>query len=461
MSSTKRSRPSSSHKSRSRATRLLTALVVLGGAPAAHAFSEDLCVKAGVIVDCMQAAACAPGGNSAACSVNIVWDGAQATSAATGRSMLHVDSTYAIAQALGFRWDIAYWIAAYNEVTDQGKYDPLDRCGRALSDATLTPVPITGFLRTKPATGGVGFHFVTPFSAAGDGSDLGQVDGEHPDLDSHAEGMLGHVRRWLYAGVAGQGAAPMCVDGFTTRAPLASAPFMNSACYAASSSASLIRGEMPLFSTGQARVPFLAKQGNQVLLTDATSGQTSYYDALGGLLASGSGELKTGSDAGSSVPEVIAKAGFYLHMVQDRISHSACTDASYVRYSAPFYEYRFEPGTSDPSLCTQDTHAVMHYEELGKQQLPERTLAALEYTYDELKELADALHSQHPGWFTGRYAAPVSKAALIRSGSTLGPLANALRKPSALLRQADLQASVYATYALQPMPGHSASVTCN
>lgn len=50
-----------------------------------------------------------------------------------GRSMVHADSTYFIAQALGYRADVAYWITAYNEVTDYTQYKPLDQCGNEAS----------------------------------------------------------------------------------------------------------------------------------------------------------------------------------------------------------------------------------------------------------------------------------------------------------------------------------------
>src|SRR5215217_5471567 len=55
-----------------------------------------------------------------------------------GRSMVHAESTFFIAQALGYRSDVAYWIAAYNEVTDYGQYVPIDQCGvQAANDNTI------------------------------------------------------------------------------------------------------------------------------------------------------------------------------------------------------------------------------------------------------------------------------------------------------------------------------------
>jgi hypothetical protein len=44
--------------------------------------------------------------------------------------MLHADATYFLAQALGFRSDVAYWIAAYNEVADLNRYAPIDQSKR-------------------------------------------------------------------------------------------------------------------------------------------------------------------------------------------------------------------------------------------------------------------------------------------------------------------------------------------
>jgi hypothetical protein len=54
-----------------------------------------------------------------------------------GRSMIHADSTYFIAQALGYRADVAYWVAAYDEVTDYGQYIPIDQCGVQASGTQL------------------------------------------------------------------------------------------------------------------------------------------------------------------------------------------------------------------------------------------------------------------------------------------------------------------------------------
>ena len=66
-----------------------------------------------------------------------------------------------------------------------------------MSDATLTPVPITGFLRTKPATGGVGFGTGSgfpgpqvPYGQVRPGPDTADADGQ-ADADQRGSKSCG------------------------------------------------------------------------------------------------------------------------------------------------------------------------------------------------------------------------------------------------------------------------------
>lgn len=451
-----------------RLTASLTAAAALLYAGPAAAFSEDLCARSSAdrsvtwITDCMQSATCAPGSsNTGACYVNVMWDAGQATARGNGRSMLHMDSTYILAQAVGFRWDIAYWLAAYDEVTDLGEYVPFDRCGARLTDETLWAEPINGFQRTDASHGGFGYHFVTAFSQTGNGRDLAGVTGLYPDVsDTLHEGMLSHLRRWAYEGAPGASTAPMCTNGFTARAPSSAAPYMNRACYdpLPGTGSQLIRGEVPLFTPGGTRAPFAAYNGDQYLMTSA-SGATLYFDALDAVLQGGSGTLQAGADAGQPVPSVLARAGIYLHVLQDRISHHKCGDVSYVRQGGAGYQYLYEP-IGDPVQCTQDQHAWGHYQEIGQPTLPERTYAGLEYTYDELRALATTLRAARPGWFTARYGSPIARAALIRDASgAAGGLSQVLMVPGGASRVAAEMALV-AGYGLHPLPGHDSATVC-
>ena len=443
-------------------SRILATGLVLSSA-SALAYSEDLCVKTDpmgrpYLADCLSSVSCAPGSSTtAACRANVVLDAGAATSAGTGRSMIHMDSTYLIAQAVGFRWDIAYWIAAYDEVTDLGEYSPFDQCGTVLSNPTLQAAKINGFQRTDASHGGFGYHFVTAFSATGSGSDLGGVTGLHPNLsDNLHEGMLTQLRRWAQDS-AGQ---PMCTNGFTSRAPLSGAPYNNLSCYdpLPGSGSKLIVGEVPLFTPGGARLLFSAYNGDQYLMS--TSSGDAYASALPAILASSSGRLQTGPDAGQTVPAVLAKLGFYLHILQDRISHHRCGDVSYVRWENPAYRFVYEP-TSSPTECTQDQHAFGHYEELARNApLPDRTYAGLNYTYAELKAFADALHASKPEWFTPLYAAPISRDTLIGSTGMPGSLAKVLMVSGGPTRIV-AETRMVSDNGLVQLPGHSSATTCH
>ena len=146
-------------------TKLLmgAAFIILAFAPRqGSAFSEDLCFNNPGVVNCMDAR-CAARGNSALCRANVMFDAAAATSALKGRSMVHLDATYLIAQALGIRWDVAYWIAAYNEVTDLGQFTLHDRCGvPQYEDTQWRAAALRGWTRLSIPTGGVPYHFPAP-----------------------------------------------------------------------------------------------------------------------------------------------------------------------------------------------------------------------------------------------------------------------------------------------------------
>src|SRR5262245_41013875 len=103
-------------------------------APAtANAFLEDICLPRrggkGEPTRCVRADCAQLLSANRACPTQL----ADFAFIQPGRSMIHADSTYFIAQALGFRADVAYWIAAYDEVTDYAKYEPIDQCGVAAS----------------------------------------------------------------------------------------------------------------------------------------------------------------------------------------------------------------------------------------------------------------------------------------------------------------------------------------
>lgn len=107
------------------------ALGLLASPRDAAAFAEDVCYarRGGPLASCTPLPpVCQPAGTeTAACKTAMVevvarsrirFDG--------GRSTIHSDVTYLLAQAVGLSSTDAYWIAAYEEATDLGSFDPRD-----------------------------------------------------------------------------------------------------------------------------------------------------------------------------------------------------------------------------------------------------------------------------------------------------------------------------------------------
>src|SRR5215218_1810001 len=154
------------------------AVAMLAGVSPSYAFLEDLCLPRklanGTLSWCVRPTCPVeelfP---NRACVVQL----ADFATIKPGRSMIHADSTYFIAQALGYRADVAYWIAAYDEVTDYGQYVPIDQCGvQAANDNSVqnantqqtsansgrdyVTAAFNGFVRTNANTDGPLDHYV-------------------------------------------------------------------------------------------------------------------------------------------------------------------------------------------------------------------------------------------------------------------------------------------------------------
>jgi hypothetical protein len=259
-----------------------------------------------------------------------------------GRSMVHFDATYVIAQALGMSATDAYWVAAYNEAVDQGSYQAYDTAGNGL--AAYTTLEIPGVRRTNMPAGGTFFHFVPPVKE--------NVVLDKLDVTSPAEAPLMHVRQWAFGE-----RDTLCRFG------LASVPFTNSpGCFQLPQRDYAISYKFPLTSAQNSGGVPVRIHGGEVQLAD------------------------------SPLPADIlplVKIGVYVHTAADRASHHQCTDIS------PFT--RDEDGRfiiNFNTTCTQGVHAAQHGLEIGHPELPPRTKLAVELTYDELK----AWLEKFPAW---------------------------------------------------------------
>jgi hypothetical protein len=387
--------------------------------PLAAAFTEDVCFDGqGGIDNCyhLDQAGCDAGDDAPECLKQATKDGL-AMLAGEGRSLLHVDATYLMAQAIGFSQDSSYWISAYNEAADIGIYQPVARDGHYIVSPKRCPhlknqpacdlatENIGGLRRTNMATGGILLHVSMPHNDHGH-----PVDGLHPDIhDGHTEVGLANWRRWAEFN------GPGCVAGITE--PSASGDMATgSVCWSTNDLvARRIKGSLPLFK--KAALPLSWSLGDQIARGKKTVQDFDKIDAR---------------------PE--ARIGIYLHFLQDRISHHVCGDASTLSGPSPAGNWGFD---LDQPECTQDLHGLRHAWEVGYDPAlldakDRTTAAALDITWDELEHFAQ----QH-----GTYAPTAAKADVIAEISS----ALATFDPEARI---DAMTQVADDFALDRMPGH-------
>lgn len=298
--------------------------------------------------------ACTPGGSLDACAaILMLSEGATGASrlllqavSEGARSTVHTDTTYFLAQAAGFTPKQAYWIAAYDEVVDVGRYEHADEDGKLMADpdecttssrpigCRLLPEEIPGVNRNNFEGGGLFLHFMAPLDAdapapAGDDSIVLQSDtdtgappagteGLRPSRrpDPFTETVLANARRWALD------RAPLCVAGLTVpsrRGDLA----RGAQCYRSS-----VRAQ----ATINGRLPFVTELGSPSDLNWTTPlGELE-------LTEPGATEPVPASRIASLVGKrraPLARVGIYLHTIQDRISHQICNDGSYVAGPRP------------------------------------------------------------------------------------------------------------------------------
>ncbi|MEZ4297072.1 MAG: hypothetical protein R3B70_19055 [Polyangiaceae bacterium] len=354
----------------------LTSLALTLGASTAFGFAEDLCYLSdgSGVTNCNQLA-CAPGVQTPACIAGTLANAGQiAQTTSGGRSMVHTDSTYYLAQAVGFDAEAAYWIAAYNEATDLGQYVPADRDGNLLvdpADCNVSPLPagceyvtavIDGVTRTNGPTGGMVLHYGAPMN-----DDGALLDGLHPDVhDEDHEVLLVNLRNWLYS--TGEG----CTAGLTVLSSggdYATGP----TCYETASGGGELSYYVPLIGiTENGGLPITADLGPQIITDGA---DPIYADEID--LAVGTAHVEA------------AKLGIYVHAAADRISHHICEDTSALE-GPDGGDFTID---YDEDECGQPIHAFRHAQEVGVNQsaLPaadRTTQAALELMYDELRAYA-------------------------------------------------------------------------
>jgi len=378
---------------------------ILVAAPTlSHAFFEDICISAKTkkIVACVEATADCNKTPSAgkACPVQLAQAVKQIAVPVPSRSMIHSDATYFLAQALGYRADVAYWIVAYNEVADYTRYAPIDQCGVQASSTNSGKNYITatfnGFQRTNNTTDGPLYHYVLPFSPNGAGTDVHGASGiqavypfHYPapgypvHIDDTYEGTLYNLRQWAMQPSDDPGL--LCAAGLTT--PNGSSNFSGNACQTGVA----VNGKVPFITKAPAGVTVQFNSGPKIL--DNSQGDVSYVE-LGPWLRDKSrttGVLWQDPSA-PPVPVQLARIGLYIHSMQDTASHATyCGDdapsppggadvGSYMALSGSNLKLVFG------ATCATAPHIAGHAEETasGNSPLPLRDFSALNMTINEL-----------------------------------------------------------------------------
>jgi hypothetical protein len=350
-----------------------------------------------------------------------------------GRSMVHADATYFLAQALGYRSDVAYWIAAYNEVTDLTRYAPIDQCGGQATSKNSGQRYITaafnGFARTNTKTDGPLYHYVLPFSPNGNGTDVHGAGGvqavypfHYPDpgypdvIDDIYQGTLYNLRQWAMA--PGRDPGLLCAAGFTEARGLSH--FSGSSCLAGVA----IRGTVPLLKMFGFGPKIEAHSGPKIL--DDSPGVTT-YEQLDAWLADRnrtSGTLWK-DPASPPVPVQVARIGIYLHALQDTASHATyCGDdapsppgggdvGTYMALGAGGVRLQF--GAS----CVARPHIAGHLEETGTgdKPLPLRDYTALNVTLEELVVFGNVV-AKPQGWIVNPELLPPNQGGRNQQGQS-------------------------------------------
>jgi hypothetical protein len=399
----------------------------------ADAFFEDVCYApgGGAVASCSPLPdVCRPAGTETrACKLAIIAVTAKRRNSSDGgRSSVHTDVTYLLAQAVGFSPTDAYWIAAYDESTDLGQFTPRDNNSMAVGGGSLTTANISGVVRTDRTSGGSLLHVIAPYHH-GLSTPVPGIDGLHPDpTDAETEVTLANFRAWALA--ASSAARPACTAGLTVQSPTGDYA-TGATCY---TTGAPITGSVSLF--GPLDLPINALAGPQ-MVQDATP--PIYAPDFDALVAT------DGAHDASAAHAADARTGVYLHMLADRISHHVCEDVSVI--SGPSANGFAVNLTNNE--CAQPIHLLRHAWETGvdfSRLAPKdrTTVATLQSVYQELVAFARARGVLRPG-----ADSPAAQAAYTAQ------LAAALQKLAAPDRIAAIDA-VGCSHGLAPLPGQPA-----
>ena len=308
------------------------------------------------------------------------------------RCLLHSDSTYVMAQLIGFNAWQAYQMMIYNEATDQSEYTAFNQQGlQILSDTEVeqcrdhwgSKMPnkcliltseLNGIYKFNYYTGGMLLHLHARFSPTGQEPPPANFPTSYFSSENLPyENLLTNFRAWVF-----NERLDACAAGITKN--------LNTPNKKPGSCEELtytLTSPMSFFSLGFSKlaIPFVTQLGTLILEDRKKDGFSS--DVL----------ANNTSFKNYILPHDIAyaKMGIFLHTLADRYSHHMCTDNSY------FYREADGNYTSyySPTDCAQGSHFLWHVWEQGTNQstanlaIEHQTMRpALEAVYEQLIDYA-------------------------------------------------------------------------
>jgi hypothetical protein len=359
-----------------------------------------------------------------------------------GRSLLHSDSTYLMAQLIGFTPWQAYQVMIYNEATDQSEYFPFDENGRQmLSDEeiagcradwgramprycrVITPV-MNGVYKFNDEAGGMLLHLHARFSPAGEPPPaIGFPADYFSSANARYELLVNNLRDWAF-----DRRRDACVAGILAHNQAGAR--VTAPCEVRDR---VIKSPQSFFAAGVTRlqIPFSSKLGTLVV----------HEDERGTVLASDR------SFHNYIAPHEVsfAKLGVFLHSLADRISHHECTDRSWF--------YRTASGDYDSSYdqitCAQGNHFLWHAWEQGTDQHDDN----LQTRSQTLRPALDAVYDQllDNAWLRRLPVNPdLNKQAIVNRLVTVLGTSDPLSRLNAMV-------ALMEEYHALPLPGHGSA----
>jgi hypothetical protein len=313
-----------------------------------------------------------------------------------GRNSVHTDSTYLMAQLIGFSAWQAYQMAIYSEATDQAQYVPFDQnydqmlTDEQVSECTnswgqssmprhcliMTPY-MSGVYKFNSLTGGMLLHLHARFSPDGNAPPV--ILNNYPNVvylnapERQFEQLLKNLQDWVF-----DRRYDACAAGITKQASTPDANFLP-----CESTDKVLNSPMNFFAFGFSKlaIPFVTNLGPFIIHEGTSNNVYANDDSFGAFI--------------SPHQVAFAKFGIFLHSYEDRYSHHMCTDVSYF-YKQSDGNYTSSYGNVN---CAQGSHFWWHVLEQGTNQattnipVEHQTVRyALSTLYDELISYANHLN---------------------------------------------------------------------